>query len=396
MTPAHQHSGPKQMKSNLFGKTTSAALLIGSSLALAWLAVGCGSNGAIPGGAGGDESGGAGMGGAKNGGAKNGGAKNGGAKNGGNGGQSGETSSEGGLGEAGQSSAGTAGSIGGASGSASGGKSGSAGFGGHAGATGGSAGTSGGSAGTSGGSAGTSGGSAGTSGGSAGTSGGSAGTSGGSAGTSGGSAGMSGHSGMGGNAGSGGVAGASGGASTCGNKIVEGSEQCDDGLDQGSVAPSGNVFGQVCSNTCSKVSTPACVACENAGLCAESLNNCLGSAVTFNASQQTACFSVMRCVEQSNCFDGTGTLGACYCGTLDTGPCGAAPFTGAGSPNGPCVAEIKAGFPTYTTNQQVLAGLLATDYPSGAAMQRLTCQKTADSSACLTACGLNTGGPTFP
>ena len=351
MTPAHQHSGPKQMKSNLFGKTTSAALLIGSSLALAGLAVGCGSNGAIPGGAGGDESGGAGMG----------GAKNGGAKNGGNGGQSGETSSEGGLGEAGQSSAGTAGSIGGASGSASGGKSGSAGFGGHAG-----------------------------------TSGGSAGTSGGNAGTSGGSAGMSGHSGMGGNAGGGGVAGTNGGASTCGNKVVEGSEQCDDGLDQGSVAPSGNVFGQVCSNTCSKVSTPACVACENAGLCAESLNNCLGSAVTFNASQQTACFSVMRCVEQSNCFDGTGTLGSCYCGTLDTGPCGAAPFTGAGSPNGPCVAEIKAGFPTYTTNQQVLAGLLATDYPSGAAMQRLTCQKTADSSACLTACGLNTGGPTFP
>ena len=81
---------------------------------------------------------------------------------------------------------------------------------------------------------------------------------------------------------------------------------------------------------------------------------------------------------------------------LDTGPCGAAPFTGAGSPNGPCVAEIKAGFPTYTTNQQVLGGLTATDFPSGAAMKRLNCQKTADGSACLTTCGLNAGGAAFP
>ena len=171
----------------------------------------------------------------------------------------------------------------------------------------------------------------------------------------------------------------------CGDGIVNGTEQCDD------KGPSPK-----CSNTCKLVSTDACVTCENNGLCAESVNNCLGVASPFNAAQLTQCYDVLSCIEKSNCLDGTGSLGACYCGTLDTGPCGAAPFTGAGSPNGPCVNEIKAGFPTYTTNQQVLGGLIATDFPSGAAMQRLSCQKTADGSACLTKCGLNTGGPVFP
>jgi hypothetical protein len=104
----------------------------------------------------------------------------------------------------------------------------------------------------------------------------------------------------------------------------------------------------------------------------------------------------LSCIEKNNCLDGTGSLGACYCGALDTAACGAAPFTGAGSPNGPCVAEIKAGFPTYTSNQQVLGGLIATNFPSGAAMKRLNCQKTADASACLVPCGLNAGGPAFP
>jgi hypothetical protein len=60
------------------------------------------------------------------------------------------------------------------------------------------------------------------------------------------------------------------------------------------------------------------------------------------------------------------------------------------------VAQIKAGFPTFTSNAAVLGGLVATDFPSGAAMKRLSCQKGANSSACLTTCGFNAGGPVFP
>ena len=104
----------------------------------------------------------------------------------------------------------------------------------------------------------------------------------------------------------------------------------------------------------------------------------------------------MGCIESSNCFDGTGTLGKCYCGDLSISACGSAPFTGPGSPNGACVNEIKAGFPTFTSNSAILGGLVATDFPSGAAMKRLSCQKGANSSACLGTCGFTAGGPVFP
>ena len=175
----------------------------------------------------------------------------------------------------------------------------------------------------------------------------------------------------------------------CGDGIIcgNGTEQCDDA----GASPT-------CSNTCSKVSTAACTACENAGDCFESVDACKGpfGVGEFNSIQQTQCFSVMTCIEKSNCLDGTGSLGRCYCGTLDVGACSAAPFTGAGSPNGACVKEIQAGMPGVTTNAAVLGGLTATSRPAGAAGQRLNCQKTANSSACLDVCGFTAGGPAFP
>jgi len=171
----------------------------------------------------------------------------------------------------------------------------------------------------------------------------------------------------------------------CFDGIVQAGEECDD------AGPSAT-----CSNSCKKISTAACVACERAGDCFESVDECLGVAAPFSTLQQNQCFDVMRCIEQSNCFDGGGTLGKCYCGSLSTTACVAAPFTGPGSPDGACVAQIKAGFPTFTTNAGVLGGLIATNFPSGAAMRRLNCQKGANSSACLDVCGFSAGGPAFP
>jgi hypothetical protein len=178
----------------------------------------------------------------------------------------------------------------------------------------------------------------------------------------------------------------------CGDGIVGTAEECDDSVPPFPASP----VSATCSGTCQKISTPACVACEKAGDCFESVDNCKGVAAPFSAAQQTSCFDVMTCIEKSNCFDGTNTLGRCYCGSLNTTQCGAAPFTGPGSPDGACVAQIKAGFPTFTANSQVIAGLVATNFPSGAAMKRLSCQKGANSSACLDACGFTGGGPAFP
>jgi len=220
----------------------------------------------------------------------------------------------------------------------------------------------------------------------------------------------------GGSAGKGGT-GAGGAVSlTCGDNKLDAGEQCDDGLGlsagsggtsggAGSGGASGSApkadFGQLCSNSCTKISTPACLACENAGDCIESINNCLGVDAPFTAAQQAACFAVLSCVQKNNCADGTASLGACYCGALDTAACGAAPFTGAGSPNGACVAQFKAGFPTLTSNQDILGALYTTEFPGGAALKRLNCQKVAvnnqnGNKTCEEDCGFKTGGPAFP
>lgn len=178
----------------------------------------------------------------------------------------------------------------------------------------------------------------------------------------------------------------------CGNGVVEAGEQCDD-----AVAPfPSSAASPTCSSGCKLISTAACVTCENAGDCFESVNNCVGVAAPFAVGDQNKCFDVMGCIERTNCFDGTNTLGKCYCGSLATAACSAAPFTGPGSPDGACVAEIKAGFPTFTSNAAVLGGLTATDFPSGAAMKRLSCQKGANSSACISTCGFSANGPVFP
>jgi hypothetical protein len=178
----------------------------------------------------------------------------------------------------------------------------------------------------------------------------------------------------------------------CGDGVVNGTEECDD-----AVAPfPSSPVSPTCSSTCKKISTDACVACENAGDCFESVNNCLGSVAPFSTAEQGKCFDVMACIEKSDCLDGTGTLGKCYCGSLNTTQCGAAPFSGTGSPNGACVTQIRAGFPTFTSNAAVLGGLIATDFPSGAAMKRLSCQKGANSGACFGVCGFAAGGPAFP
>ena len=215
------------------------------------------------------------------------------------------------------------------------------------------------------------------------------GNNGGSAGNSGGTAGMAAGSGAAGmSAGTGG-----GGSLTCGNGTVETGETCD--------VPKSDAdnYGVLCSNTCYTVGTKACVDCENADACAEQIHNCAGPAAKpFTEPQIAACFAVMRCVQKSNCLDGTGSLGKCYCGTLDTGKCGAAPFTGAGSPDGACVKEIQAGMLDVTTNTAALGGLTTPVRPAGAAMQRLNCQKVSlnNGATCAIPCGFTPNGPAFP
>jgi hypothetical protein len=174
----------------------------------------------------------------------------------------------------------------------------------------------------------------------------------------------------------------------CGDGVLDPGEECD---------PAG--ASATCSNGCQRVSTDACVQCELAGDCFDLTQNCSGQAGTaFTATQKTQCFSVMRCIEQSNCDDGTGTLGQCYCGSLSVTACAQAPFdlSQPGAANGACAAAIQAGMPGLTNNAAVLGGFTASQLPAGAAIQRLNCQKLANNSACSGTCGFSPGGPAFP
>ncbi len=215
---------------------------------------------------------------------------------------------------------------------------------------------------------------------------------------------------------------AGGGSLSCGNGIVDMGETCDSGMPPGAggtgTAGSGTAggggddqsragapsvtakYGQICSSTCYKVGTQACLDCEYAGVdCYEFIDACLGpSEAPFTPAQQAACYAVVHCIQSSNCLDGAGTLGKCYCGSLSTAACGAAPYdlTKAGAPDGACAKVLQAGFPTLVSNSAIIANMAAKQLPSGAATNHLSCQKGANSGACADVCGFTAGGPAFP
>lgn len=173
----------------------------------------------------------------------------------------------------------------------------------------------------------------------------------------------------------------------CGDGTTTAPEKCDDGT--GTNTAPVPVATRVCGDTCSVLSTPDCVACEQAGDCFASSDNCNGpSSAPFTAAQRKLCYDVTSCVRDSNCLDGAGTLGKCYCGTLSTAACQAAPFdlTAPGAPNGPCAAIMQAGNAGLTSNSAILGGLTTKSRPAGAAGQRLNCDK--NDPVCAPLCGV--------
>jgi hypothetical protein len=291
-------------------------------------------------------------------------------------------------GEAGASAGGDSGTAptsgsGGASGSGNGGTSGG-GASGNGGTSGGGA-SGGGASGNGGASSngGASGGMGGTSGGGAsgngngGTSGGMGGTS--SGGTGGGGAGGGGTAGGGsggGGTGGGGTAGSGGASGKCGDGIIQPPEECE---------PPNTAN---CSDDCKIVASAECSSCEAdeaRSACAPFALACLNSKGTMTADDQALCFDVEECIHQTNCAAGANTFTSCFCGTLTTNDCGAAPETGPDAPHGACAALIKKGMGAGATNTQVLARMTSRSYAAGAGINRYNCMKNND--VCRPLCG---------
>jgi cysteine-rich repeat protein len=202
--------------------------------------------------------------------------------------------------------------------------------------------------------------------------------------------------------------------SLCGNGVINGTEACDDGnqvngdgcennctitpiqgfcgdgisgnspaeeCDKGGGANSSGTTS--CSNDCQSVASAACLDCELAGDCGEfAIDGC--AAVTGTAPngqlRTNNCYSVLECLRDSGCGE-TGSVTECYCGTLATGVCVAAPNSGAGAPNGPCKEVIEDALETESP-QEVLTSFTSLSLAGGWALSRVTCDKT----QCLAQC----------
>lgn len=158
----------------------------------------------------------------------------------------------------------------------------------------------------------------------------------------------------------------------CGDNKVSAGEECE--------LPN----SQTCSDKCQSVASAACVACEQAGACSALSDACLN----YTGEQRTACYKVQECITDTNCGDGANTLTSCFCGTLTTGQCIAAPDTGANAPKGACVDVIRNAFALSgqaATNAMVLTNYIDESFAAGAGIARYNCDKA--DPACINVCG---------
>ena len=151
-------------------------------------------------------------------------------------------------------------------------------------------------------------------------------------------------------------------AATCGNRKVEGTEQCDDG---------NLVSGDGCSADCKKESTvdqclskldgrrPECAQC-NCQKCQKEVLQCYAAS---SATETKQCVDVARCGLENGCSSTN-----CYCGSSDLASC----LLGTG--NGKCMSVIEAAAGSILPATIVVRSSDA-NYPLGRANLLATCAK---------------------
>jgi len=172
-------------------------------------------------------------------------------------------------------------------------------------------------------------------------------------------------------------------ATLCGDGIVSPPEQCE---------PRATAF---CDEACTSVGSAACSACGT-GACAATLLP--GCSPVGGPQGSSVCYDLLQCVYASHCMDtSTSLLSKCYCGSLSTVACGAAPLPNSGlpgAPDGACAGLIQQAYNLTSLAQPLALRLDDPTYPGSYANARLTCEKNNCATQCLGAAVVAVPAPT--
>jgi hypothetical protein len=143
----------------------------------------------------------------------------------------------------------------------------------------------------------------------------------------------------------------------------------------------GPVAGIQIGTACTKHTTDACLACEQASECIDIID--MGDTLTGDSgagtpaagvSKRQLYYEALQCARETGC--GLPQTQQCYCGTANTADCSA------GQGNGPCKQIIERALET-TTPTQIISNFQSLLRGGGVAMARITCDRVNCQSQCF-------------
>jgi hypothetical protein len=148
----------------------------------------------------------------------------------------------------------------------------------------------------------------------------------------------------------------------CGDGIVQAGEQCE---------PAST---PKCGDDCRTIVSDQCYDCELNSACVAIASSCVD--LTTNELDQSLCYDVQHCIQDTGCAAGQNTLTSCFCGNLTLEECRSAPAVGDKAPNGACADVIRDAVGGSTaSNALVLTRFTSNTNPAGIAIKRFQCLK---------------------
>src|SRR6185503_1227004 len=126
----------------------------------------------------------------------------------------------------------------------------------------------------------------------------------------------------------------------CGDGVLEAGEECEP------------ASSPKCGDDCQPVVSDACYDCEVNSVCVAIANACADS--TKSKLEQSLCYDVLHCIQDTACAAGDKTLTSCFCGDMSMTQCRDAPSGGDQAPHGACADVIRDAMGGAVSNAFVL------------------------------------------